>query len=64
MRTLRDVKNLTHHLGLSLITGAANDDRSGLATYSQAVAHFGAWFESLVAHVRGGVHQHFDLRAR
>jgi hypothetical protein len=28
-------------LGLGLITGAAEDDPSGIATYSQAVAQFG-----------------------
>ena len=39
LHTLRDVGN---RLGPGLITGAADDDPSGLATYSQAGAQFGA----------------------
>lgn len=42
MFTLRHAKNLTNHLGPGLITGAADDDPSGLATYSQAGAQFGS----------------------
>ncbi len=36
------VKNLANRLGPGLITGAADDDPSGIATYSQAGAQFGA----------------------
>ncbi|MFX7804555.1 hypothetical protein ABTK17_20080, partial [Acinetobacter baumannii] len=32
---------LIQHLGPGLITGAADDDPSGIATYSQAGAQFG-----------------------
>jgi NRAMP (natural resistance-associated macrophage protein)-like metal ion transporter len=42
MLTLRHAKNLANSLGPGLITGAADDDPSGLATYSQAGAQFGA----------------------
>jgi NRAMP (natural resistance-associated macrophage protein)-like metal ion transporter len=35
-------QSLVKQLGLGLITGAADDDPSGLATYSQAGAQFGA----------------------
>ena len=42
MFTLRHAKNLANSLGPGLITGAADDDPSGLATYSQAGAQFGA----------------------
>ena len=35
-------RNLADKLGAGLITGAADDDPSGLATYSQAGAQFGA----------------------
>ncbi len=34
-------KHSLHHLGPGLITGAADDDPSGIATYSQAGAQFG-----------------------
>src|SRR5262245_54073851 len=36
-----DKKSLTAVLGPGLITGAADDDPSGIATYSQAGAQFG-----------------------
>jgi NRAMP (natural resistance-associated macrophage protein)-like metal ion transporter len=39
---LRHAKELADRLGPGLITGAADDDPSGLATYSQAGAQFGA----------------------
>jgi NRAMP (natural resistance-associated macrophage protein)-like metal ion transporter len=39
---LRHAQRLAHRLGPGLITGAADDDPSGLATYSQAGAQFGA----------------------
>ncbi len=39
---LRDAKRLADRLGPGVITGAADDDPSGLATYSQAGAQFGA----------------------
>ena len=39
MRSLR--RYLAEHLGPGLITGAADDDPSGIATYSQAGAQFG-----------------------
>jgi NRAMP (natural resistance-associated macrophage protein)-like metal ion transporter len=42
MFAIRHVKNLANALGPGLITGAADDDPSGLATYSQAGAQFGA----------------------
>src|SRR5204863_2303593 len=35
------VRNLLRRLGPGLITGAADDDPSGIATYSQAGAQFG-----------------------
>ena len=38
---LRRVRRLADKLGAGLITGAADDDPSGLATYSQAGAQFG-----------------------
>jgi Mn2+/Fe2+ NRAMP family transporter len=38
----RRAQHLTDRLGSGLITGAADDDPSGLATYSQAGAQFGA----------------------
>lgn len=34
-------KNLLHLLGPGLITGASDNDPSGIATYSQAGAQFG-----------------------
>ena len=37
----REVKSLAAQLGPGLITGAADDDPSGIATYSQAGAQFG-----------------------
>ncbi|MED5617779.1 NRAMP family divalent metal transporter [Ideonella sp. BN130291] len=42
MRLFRRGRQLAHMLGPGLITGAADDDPSGLATYSQAGAQFGA----------------------
>ena len=39
--SLRHTKNLVNKLGPGLITGAADDDPSGIATYSQAGAQFG-----------------------
>lgn len=42
MPTLRHARKLASRLGPGLITGAADDDPSGLATYSQAGAQFGA----------------------
>jgi NRAMP (natural resistance-associated macrophage protein)-like metal ion transporter len=39
---LRHAQRLADRLGPGLITGAADDDPSGLATYSQAGAQFGA----------------------
>ena len=42
MFTLRHAKKIANSLGPGLITGAADDDPSGLATYSQAGAQFGA----------------------
>ncbi|HMC14014.1 MAG TPA: divalent metal cation transporter [Albitalea sp.] len=39
---LRHARRLADRLGPGLITGAADDDPSGLATYSQAGAQFGA----------------------
>ena len=39
MKSLR--RYLLDHLGPGLITGAADDDPSGIATYSQAGAQFG-----------------------
>ena len=36
-----DAQTLTSRLGPGLITGAADDDPSGIATYSQAGAQFG-----------------------
>lgn len=41
MFTFHHAKNLANRLGPGLITGAADDDPSGLATYSQAGAQFG-----------------------
>jgi NRAMP (natural resistance-associated macrophage protein)-like metal ion transporter len=41
MRSLRHARALAERLGPGLITGAADDDPSGLATYSQAGAQFG-----------------------
>src|SRR5690349_17795080 len=38
----RHARRLADQLGPGLITGAADDDPSGLATYSQAGAQFGA----------------------
>lgn len=38
---LKQMKRLFLHLGPGLITGAADDDPSGIATYSQAGAQFG-----------------------
>jgi Mn2+/Fe2+ NRAMP family transporter len=35
------IKNIFKHLGPGIITGAADDDPSGIATYSQAGAKFG-----------------------
>ena len=37
----RDVPRVYERLGPGLITGAADDDPSGIATYSQAGAQFG-----------------------
>src|SRR5204862_6979838 len=42
MRLFRHAQRLAGRLGPGLITGAADDDPSGLATYSQAGAQFGA----------------------
>ena len=42
MLTLRRTRRLTGRLGPGLITGAADDDPSGLATYSQAGTQFGS----------------------
>jgi NRAMP (natural resistance-associated macrophage protein)-like metal ion transporter len=42
MRPLRHAQRFASRLGPGLITGAADDDPSGLATYSQAGAQFGA----------------------
>ncbi|MDQ2780544.1 MAG: divalent metal cation transporter [Pseudomonadota bacterium] len=42
MLNLHRARNLADKLGAGLITGAADDDPSGLATYSQAGAQFGA----------------------
>jgi NRAMP (natural resistance-associated macrophage protein)-like metal ion transporter len=42
MLTFRHAKKFADRLGPGLITGAADDDPSGLATYSQAGAQFGA----------------------
>ena len=42
MLNLRRAQQLADKLGPGLITGAADDDPSGLATYSQAGAQFGA----------------------
>jgi NRAMP (natural resistance-associated macrophage protein)-like metal ion transporter len=42
MFTLPHAKKIANSLGPGLITGAADDDPSGLATYSQAGAQFGA----------------------
>lgn len=39
--TLRHARQFANRLGPGLITGAADDDPSGLATYSQAGAQFG-----------------------
>lgn len=40
-RAMRAPRRLFRHLGLGLITGAAGDYPSGIATYSQAGAQFG-----------------------
>lgn len=40
-RAMRAPRRLFRHLGPGLITGAADDDPSGIATYSQAGAQFG-----------------------
>jgi NRAMP (natural resistance-associated macrophage protein)-like metal ion transporter len=40
-RTRRHTKSATNLLGPGLVTGAADDDPSGIATYSQAGAQFG-----------------------
>jgi NRAMP (natural resistance-associated macrophage protein)-like metal ion transporter len=42
MRAFHHAQRLAGRLGPGLITGAADDDPSGLATYSQAGAQFGA----------------------
>ena len=42
IRPLHHAQRLAGRLGPGLITGAADDDPSGLATYSQAGAQFGA----------------------
>jgi NRAMP (natural resistance-associated macrophage protein)-like metal ion transporter len=42
MLPFRQAKQVADKLGAGLITGAADDDPSGLATYSQAGAQFGA----------------------
>jgi len=42
MLNIRNARHITDRLGPGLITGAADDDPSGLATYSQAGAQFGA----------------------
>jgi NRAMP (natural resistance-associated macrophage protein)-like metal ion transporter len=42
MLTLRHARNFANRFGAGLITGAADDDPSGLATYSQSGAQFGA----------------------
>ncbi|MEN3111825.1 Nramp family divalent metal transporter [Uliginosibacterium paludis] len=42
MKTLHRARHLARQLGPGLITGAADDDPSGLATYSQAGAQYGA----------------------
>ncbi|MBU2409690.1 MAG: divalent metal cation transporter, partial [Gammaproteobacteria bacterium] len=42
MLNFRRAKKISDQLGAGLITGAADDDPSGLATYSQAGAQFGA----------------------
>ncbi len=41
MQYFRHAKKLSNQLGNGLITGAADDDPSGIATYSQAGAQFG-----------------------
>ena len=41
MRTLHHARKFADRFGAGLITGAADDDPSGLATYSQAGAQFG-----------------------
>ena len=38
---IRRFRGWAGKLGPGLITGAADDDPSGIATYSQAGAHFG-----------------------
>ena len=40
-RPLRKLRSLFRFLGPGLVTGAADDDPSGIATYSQAGAQFG-----------------------
>ena len=42
MLHVQKARQVAHKLGAGLITGAADDDPSGLATYSQAGAQFGA----------------------
>ena len=52
MLNLHHARRLADKLGAGLITGAADDDPSGLATYSQAGAQFGAgllWTLALTA---------------
>ncbi len=52
MLNLHRARRLADKLGAGLITGAADDDPSGLATYSQAGAQFGAgllWTLALTA---------------
>ncbi len=41
MNLFKKFKNLLKHLGPGIITGAADDDPSGIATYMQAGARFG-----------------------
>ena len=41
MHLIRTPRSLLRQLGPGLITGAADDDPSGIATYSQAGAAFG-----------------------
>jgi len=41
MRLIQDIKNFFRKLGPGLITGASDDDPSGITTYSQAGAQFG-----------------------
>ena len=41
MKAVKKIKNFWKKLGPGLITGASDDDPSGIATYSQAGAQFG-----------------------